>query len=49
MKQTTTISNDAAAFGRKGGLAKTQAKKNAARANGLLGGRPKKTKTNETP
>jgi hypothetical protein len=32
------------AMGRKGGLAKTVAKKRASRANGKLGGRPKKKK-----
>ena len=36
------LSNAAAAMGRKGGLVKTEAKKNAARANGATGGRPLK-------
>lgn len=35
------ITAAAAAFGRMGGLAKTEAKTTAARANGALGGRPK--------
>lgn len=36
----TEISKAAAAMGRKGGLAKTDAKTDAARANGAAGGRP---------
>ena len=38
---TPDISKAAAAMGRKGGLAKTDAKTDAARANGAKGGRPK--------
>jgi hypothetical protein len=36
------LSEAAAALGRKGGSAKTPAKKRTARKNGKLGGRPKK-------
>jgi hypothetical protein len=39
------ISKAAAAMGRKGGAAKTEAKADAARANGKLGGRPTKPAT----
>lgn len=37
------ISSAAAALGRKGGSAKTEAKQKASRENGKKGGRPKKT------
>ena len=40
MTTTTEISNAAAALGRKGGSAKSEAKTSAVRANGTLGGRP---------
>jgi len=39
---TEEISKIAAVMGRKGGLSKSDAKKNAARENGKKGGRPKK-------
>jgi hypothetical protein len=41
MTTTTEISTAAAALGRKGGSAKSEAKTTAVRANGALGGRPK--------
>ncbi len=37
------VSQAAATLGRKGGSARTEAKANAAKANGKKGGRPKKT------
>ena len=40
----TDIQQAAAAMGRKGGSAKTEAKKAAAVANGKKGGRPRKIK-----
>ena len=40
MSKTTDISNAAAALGRKGGEAKSEAKATAARENGAKGGRP---------
>ena len=43
----TDIQQAAAAMGKKGGAAKTEAKKAAARANGKKGGRPRKTKDHE--
>ena len=39
----------ASSMGRKGGAAKTPAKARAARENGKLGGRPRKTKLNPAP
>ena len=39
--KTTEISQAAAAMGRKGGSAKSEAKTAAVRANGAKGGRPK--------
>ena len=41
MKNDTNISTAAAALGRKGGLAKTEAKAAAVRKNGAKGGRPR--------
>lgn len=38
-----SIASIASILGRRGGLAKTEAKKNAARSNGKKGGRPKKS------
>jgi hypothetical protein len=40
MSTNTEISNAAAALGRKGGSAKSEAKTTTARANGAKGGRP---------
>lgn len=40
---TTDITNAAAALGRKGGQARTEAKQAASRNNGKRGGRPRKT------
>ena len=43
-KVVFTIANQAAELGRKGGSAKSEAKAEAARANGAKGGRPPKQK-----
>jgi hypothetical protein len=43
--ENTAISQAASAMGKKGGAAKSQAKKDAARANGEKGGRPAKSAT----
>jgi hypothetical protein len=40
----TNIQKAAAAMGKKGGAAKTEAKKAASRTNGKKGGRPRKPK-----
>lgn len=44
MTRTANTSRAAAALGRKGGKAKSEAKAAAARANGAKGGRPRKAK-----
>jgi len=41
----TAIKKYLSEIGRRGGSAKTEAQKNAARINGKLGGRPKKNKS----
>jgi hypothetical protein len=45
MGRRKEISKAAALLGRKGGMARSEVKKAAARANGKLGGRPRKRPT----
>lgn len=44
MQTNTNIHNAAAALGRRGGASTSHAKQAASRANGRLGGRPRKVK-----